>query len=129
VSAIDSPAPAGPVFVAGSSPALLCLRRALSTRCRWFVSHLPIEGEGCVELLARSRVPGVWLSPWAVSHAAFVSARLRDCCFIVVDDGAGLEVPERARCLRVSARALSVDPAGEIERLISFVEGACAEAA
>jgi hypothetical protein len=29
----------------------------------------------------------------------------------------------------VSARALAVDPAGEIERLISFVEGACARAA
>jgi hypothetical protein len=127
---VTANAPAGPVFVAGSSQALGCLRRALARRCHWFVSHLPVEGEGCVELLARSRVPGVWLSPWAVAHAAFVTARLRGACFVVVEDEPGSSsVPEGARWLQVSPRALAADPSGEVERLISFVERVCAEAA
>ncbi|MDX2014961.1 MAG: hypothetical protein SFW67_32495 [Myxococcaceae bacterium] len=126
----DAIAPGGPVFVTGSTFALRCLRRALATRCRWFVSHLPIEGEACVELLERSRVPGVWLSEWAVSHAAQVSARLSQACFVVVeDDDVRGEAAAAGPCLRLSARRLAADPSGEIERLWAFIDGACARAA
>ncbi len=118
------------MFVTGSRFAVRCLRRALSTRCRWFVSHLPLEGEACVELLERSRVPGVWLSDWAVSHAAQLSARLKQASFVVVvDDEAPLPtVPHAGPCLLLSARRLAADPAGELERLWAFIDGACAQA-
>lgn len=115
--------------MAGSPTGLACLRQALAARCRWFVSHLPVEGEGCIEVLAGSRRSGVWLSPWAVSHAAHVRQRVAGACFVVVEDTEG-RVGEvcPCECLRLSVQELRADPAGQVERLLAFVAGAPATA-
>jgi hypothetical protein len=88
------------------------------------VSHLPVEGEGCVEWVARARVPAVWLSPWAVEHASEVSAKVAGACFLVVDEHEGVEVATSpCRCLHLSARVVSADPAGAVARVLAFMAG------
>lgn len=117
---IDASAPH--VFVAGTERALRLLRRAAPTL---FISHLPIEGEGCVESLQRHHRRVVWLSPWAVSHADFISARL-DACFVVIDSSASSDAPQPAphgcRCLHLSESQLMGNPELEVRRLLEFLE-------
>lgn len=118
------------VFVAGTERALRLLRRAAPTL---FISHLPIEGEGCVESLQRHHRRVVWLSPWAVSHADFISARL-DACFVVIDSSSAEPQPEPhgCRCLHLSESQLAGNPEREVRRLLEFlaavVEGPIAAA-
>lgn len=109
------------VFVAGTERALRLLRRAAPTL---FISHLPIEGEGCVESLRRHHGRVVWLSPWAVSHADFISARL-DACFVVIDSSLTSDTPQPApdgcRCLHLSEALLLRNPELEVRRLLDFL--------
>lgn len=118
------------VFVAGTERALRLLRRAAPTL---FISHLPIEGEGCVESLQRHHRRVVWLSPWAVRHADFISARL-DACFVVIDSSNAEPQPEPhgCRCLHLSESQLAGNPEREVRRLLEFlaavVEGPIAAA-
>lgn len=119
LTAEDAPVPH--VFVAGTERALRLLRRAAPTL---FISHLPIEGEGCVESLKRHHRRVVWLSPWAVSHADFISARL-DACFVVIDSSASSEAPQTnpsgCRCLHLSESQLLQNPEVEVRRLLEFL--------
>lgn len=116
----DAPAPH--IFVAGTERALRLLRRAAPTL---FISHLPIEGEGCVDTLRRNHRRVVWLSPWAVSHADFISARL-EACFVVIDStvDSPQAPPDGCRCLHLSESQLLGNPELEVRRLLDFLGGA-----
>lgn len=98
------------------------LRRALQGA--WLVSHLPLEGEGCLARLERNPGGGgvFWLSPWAIAHAAFVSARLQPACFVViVGPGERAPVPPGCRCIELSEEALASSPSDEVGRLLAFL--------
>jgi|JI10StandDraft_1071094.scaffolds.fasta_scaffold141610_3 hypothetical protein len=121
----DAPVPH--VFVAGTERALRLLRRAVPSL---FISHLPIEGEGCVDTLRRNHRRVVWLSPWAVSHADFISARL-DACFVVIDSASTVDPaqapPDGCRCLHLSESQLAGNPELEVRRLLEFLGAALEE--
>ncbi len=109
-------------FVAGSERALGLLRRALGVLPGFFISHLPVEGPGCVEVLKRSERRMLWMSPWAVSHAQYVAAHLERACFVVIGDGdKATSIPRDCRCLQLSEAALSRTPGAEVKRLVRFL--------
>jgi hypothetical protein len=111
------------VFVAGPERGLKLLRRALQIIPSIFVSHLPIEGEGCVETLKRQHKLVMWLSPWAVSHASFIASKL-DACFVFIDGEDGRVVsPAGCRCLHLSEAGLAAEPEVEVQRLVEFLHG------
>ena len=109
-------------FVTGSERALGLLRRALKALPGFFISHLPVEGPECVEVLKRSERPMLWMSPWAVSHAGYVAAHLERACFVVINGGDDAAPPPRdCRCLQLSEAALSRTPGTEVKRLVRFL--------
>lgn len=109
-------------FVAGSERALGLLRRALGALPGFFISHLPVEGPACVEVLKRGERRMLWMSPWAVSHAQYVSAHLERACFVVIADGdQATSIPRGCRSLQLSEAALSNTPGAEVKRLVRFL--------
>ena len=109
-------------FVAGSERALRLLRRALRSLPGFFISHLPVEGPGCVEVLKRSERRMLWMSPWAVSHAQFVAAHLARACFVVINaENDAAPLPRDCRCLQLSEAALATTPRTEVKRLVRFL--------
>lgn len=110
------------IFVAGSEHALGLLRRALGALPGFFISHLPVEGPACVEVLKRSERRMLWMSPWAVSHAQYVAAHLERACFVVIaEDDQAASIPRGCRCLQLSEAALSSTPGVEVKRLVRFL--------
>ncbi|MDP3502330.1 MAG: hypothetical protein Q8S33_18490 [Myxococcales bacterium] len=109
-------------FVAGSERALGLLRRALGALPGFFISHLPVEGPGCVEILKRSERRMLWMSPWAVSHAQYVAAHLERACFVVITGAEeAASIPRGCRWLQLSEAALSSAPRAEVKRLVRFL--------
>lgn len=108
--------------MAGSERALRRLRSCLHG-VKLFISHLPIEGETCVEHVARSRRPVLWLSPWAVGHAQLILGRLRGARFVVVHgDGERFEGPPPSDCcLHVFESELAASPHGVLGRILGFL--------
>lgn len=113
---LDAPRP---IFLAGSERALRRLRRCLEG-LKLFVSHLPIEGERCVEIVQRARRPAVWLSPWAVGHSTEILRLLERARFVVVHtDGEVIDAPPPSEsCLHLSEGEL---PQG-LARLLRFLD-------
>jgi len=110
------------IFVAGSERALGLLRRALGGLPGFFISHLPVEGPACVEVLKRSERRMLWMSPWAVSHAQYVAAHLERACFVVIAErDQANSIPRGCRCLQLSEAALSSTPGTEVKRLVRFL--------
>ena len=109
-------------FVAGSERALGLLRRALGALPGFFISHLPVEGPGCVEVLKRSERRMLWMSPWAVSHAQYVATHLERACFVVITEGdPANSMPRGCRSLQLSEAALARTPRAEVKRLVRFL--------
>ncbi|MBL8922535.1 MAG: hypothetical protein JNJ54_27030 [Myxococcaceae bacterium] len=128
---VKTAAPLPHAFVAGREEGLRLLRRVLQGT--FLVSHLPIEGEACLARLERNPGGGgvLWLSPWAVGHAAFVAARLGHVCFVLVHPPGSepLAALPGCRCLHVNEASLIANPAREARRLVAFLRGLGAEAA
>jgi hypothetical protein len=122
---VHTAAPLPHAFVTGRDEGVRLLRRVLQGA--FFVSHLPMEGEPCLARLERNPGGGgvLWLSPWAVAHAAVVAARLASVCFVIVHapGDAPVAQPPGCRCLHVSEAALTADPAREARRLVAFLHG------
>ena len=124
----ESVHPAAPLphaFVGGRDEGVRLLRRVLQGA--FFVSHLPLEGEPCLTRLERNPGGGgvLWLSPWAVAHAAYVAARLAQVCFVIVHPPGDEPVAALpgCRCLHVNEAALTTNPAREARRLVAFLHG------
>lgn len=125
---IESVNPAAPLphaFVTGREEGVRLLRRVLQGT--FLVSHLPIEGEACLARLERNPGGGgvLWLSPWAVGHAAFVAARLGRVCFVLVHPPGAepLAALPGCRCLHLSEASLIANPAREGAKLVAFLRG------
>ncbi len=112
---LDAPRP---IFLAGSERALRQLRRCLEG-LKLFVSHLPIEGERCIEIVQRMQRPAVWLSPWAVGHSAEILRFVEKAKFIVVHgEGEIVDAPPPSeRCIHLSEAEL----AQGLVRLLRFL--------
>jgi hypothetical protein len=110
-----------PIFLAGSERALRRLRHCLA-EVKLFVSHLPIEGERCVELIQRARRPVLWLSPWAVGHAQLILGHVGEARFVVVH-GEGERFagpPPSDCCVHVFESELASAPRWVVGRLLQF---------